>query len=74
MNSFVERYSTTTPISQLRRVQRLAADDAEEFSDAAWGSEAGFGNLAKGLPTFTVPDVPDVSLRKLPCLSITLHS
>lgn len=65
MNTFAERYSTTSPISQLRRAQRLAADDDEEFSDAAWGSEAGFGNLAKGLPTFTVPDVPDVSLRNL---------
>ena len=63
MNSFAERYSTTSLVSQLRRAQRLAADDDEEFSDATWGSEAGFGNLAKGLPTFTVPDVPDVSSR-----------
>ena len=61
MNSFVERFSTTSPIGQLRRAQRLAADEGEEFSDAAWGSEAGFGNLIKGLPTFAVPDVPDVS-------------
>jgi 20S proteasome subunit beta 5 len=62
MNGFVERFSTTNPISQLRRAQRLTSDDdGEEFSDAAWGSEAGFGNLTKGLPTFTVPDVPDVS-------------
>jgi hypothetical protein len=49
MNNFIERFSTTNPISQLRRAQRLAADDGEEFSDAAWGSEAGFGNLTKGL-------------------------
>ena len=64
MNGFVERFSTTNPISQLRRAQRLAADEeGEEFSDAAWGSEAGFGNLTKGLPTFTVPGVPDVSTR-----------
>ena len=67
MNKFVEKYSTTNPISQLRRAQRLASDDdGEEFSDAAWGSEAGFGNLTKGLPTFTVPHVPDVSLPKPP--------
>jgi 20S proteasome subunit beta 5 len=70
MNSFVERYSTTSPISQLRRAQRLATDECEEFSAAAWGSEAGFGNLAKGLPTFTVPDVPDVSVRNLPYLQL----
>jgi 20S proteasome subunit beta 5 len=69
MNTFAERYSTTSPISQLRRAQRLATDDDEEFSDATWGSEAGFGNLAKGLPTFTIPDVPDVSLRNLSCCS-----
>ena len=61
MNTFVERYSTTSPISQLRKAQRLLVDEDGELSDAAWGSEAGFGNLAKGLPTFTVPDIPDVS-------------
>ena len=67
MNDFVERFSTTNPISQLRRAQRLAADDeGDEFSDAAWGSEAGFGNLTKGLPTFTVPDIPDVSSQNHP--------
>lgn len=62
MNSFVEQYSTTNLVSQLRRAQRLAEEE-DEISDAAWGSQAGFGNLAKGLPTFTVPDVPDVSPR-----------
>lgn len=65
MNSFVERYSTTNPISQLRRAQRLVEDD-DEFSDAAWGSKAGFGILSKGPPTFTVPDIPDVSPFKAP--------
>ena len=69
MNDFVERFSTTNPISQLRRAQRLAADDeGEDFSDATWGSEAGFGNLTKGLPTFTVPDIPDVSSQNHPDL------
>jgi hypothetical protein len=65
MNNFVERFSTTNPISQLRRAQCLAADDeGEEFSDAAWGSEAGFGNLTKGLPTFTVPERISVSAAR----------
>jgi len=68
MNSFVERYSTTNPTSQLRRAQRLADED-EEFSDAAWGSQAGFGNLANGPPTFAVPDIPDVSLLETLMLS-----
>ena len=65
MNSFVKRYSTT---NQLRTTQHLGED--QDFSDAAWGSEAGFGSLAKGRPTFTVPDVPDVSPRN-PRRSIT---
>ena len=59
MNTFLERFSTTSSISHLRRAHRLANED--EFSDAAWGSEAGFGNLSKGPPTFIVPDVQDVS-------------
>lgn len=62
MNSFVERYSTTSLISQLRRAQNIADED-EKLSDTVWGSVAGFGNLARGPPTFTVPDVPDVSAR-----------
>jgi 20S proteasome subunit beta 5 len=33
----------------------------EEFSDAMWGSEAGFGNLAKSVPSFAVPNITDVS-------------
>lgn len=59
MNTFVDKYSTTSAASQLRRAQRLAEED--EFSDAAWGSEAGFGNIVKGAPSFNVPNVADVS-------------
>jgi 20S proteasome subunit beta 5 len=60
MNTFVNRFSTTGPISELRKARALA-EEYEQFSDAMWGSEAGFGSLAKGVPTFSVPDVPDVS-------------
>jgi len=60
MNTFADRFSTTSAISNVRKAQTLAADE-EEFSDAAWGSEAGFGSLAKGVPSFSVPAVPDVS-------------
>ncbi|KAJ7632826.1 20S proteasome subunit [Roridomyces roridus] len=60
MNSLVDRFSTTSAQSEIRRAQALAADD-EEFSDAAWGSEAGFGSLAKGVPTFSVPSIADPS-------------
>ena len=69
MNDLVERFSTTNPISQLHRAQRLTADnEGEGFSGAAWGSEADFGNLTKGLPTFTiqVPDMPNVSSQNHP--------
>lgn len=60
MNSYADRFSTTTAASQLRNAQALAAED-EEFDGAMWGSEAGFGSLAKGVPTFSVPAVADVS-------------
>ena len=59
MNTFANRFSTTGAIAELRRAQKDVADD--EFSDTMWGSEAGFGSLAKGVPTFTVPNLPDAS-------------
>ncbi|KAF8891282.1 N-terminal nucleophile aminohydrolase [Infundibulicybe gibba] len=60
MNTFASRFSTTGALSELRRAHAIAAED-EDFSDATWGSEAGFGSLAKGVPTFTVPAVADPS-------------
>ena len=73
MNSFVERYSTTSAVGQLRRAQRLAEEE-DEFTDAAWGSEAGFGSLVKGTPSFAVPNVPDVSSSEKQFLSCISHS
>jgi len=64
MNSFVNRFSTTGPASQLRKAHELSAEDGE-FSDARWGSEAGFGSLANGVPSFAVPDVADVGMPSL---------
>jgi 20S proteasome subunit beta 5 len=58
MNTFVNRFASTSAANELRD-----GDDDGAFSDAMWGSEAGFGSLAKGVPTFTVPAVPDVSLQ-----------
>jgi 20S proteasome subunit beta 5 len=60
MNAFVSRFSTTGADAELRKVKEAAAEDGE-FSDASWGSEAGFGTLAKGVPAFSVPAVHDVS-------------
>jgi hypothetical protein len=59
MNTFANRFSTTSAVSELRKAQALAVDN-DEFSDSMWGSEAGFGSLAKGVPTFSVPAVADV--------------
>ncbi|KAG6916600.1 Proteasome subunit beta type-5 [Tephrocybe rancida] len=58
MNTFAERFSTTTAVGQMRNAQQVTGDD-EEFDGAMWGSSAGFGNLAKGIPIFTVPQVAD---------------
>jgi hypothetical protein len=49
MNSFANRFSRNT------------TQEEDNFSDAAWGSQAGFGNIAMGVPTFSIPDVADVS-------------
>ncbi|KAG6883563.1 hypothetical protein C0993_005463 [Termitomyces sp. T159_Od127] len=44
--------------SQMRNALTVTGDD-EEFDGTMWGSSAGFGSLAKGIPTFTVPQVAD---------------
>lgn len=59
MNSFVNRFSSTGPAAELRKAKEVFGDD-EELSDVMWGSQAGFGTLAKGVPTFSVPAVADV--------------
>ena len=63
MNTFVNRFSSTNAAKELKK-DDYALEDGQ-FSDAMWGSEAGFGSLAKGVPNFTVPAVPDVSDRIL---------
>ncbi|KAJ7219453.1 N-terminal nucleophile aminohydrolase [Mycena pura] len=58
MNTLVQRFSTTSAQSEINKAKALAADD-QDFDDFAWGSEAGFGTIAKGVPTFSLPAVPD---------------
>jgi hypothetical protein len=60
MDSFVSRFSSTGPEAELRKAKADLSEDGE-FEDAAWGSEAGFGSLANGVPSFGVPSVNDVS-------------
>ncbi|KAH7916283.1 N-terminal nucleophile aminohydrolase [Hygrophoropsis aurantiaca] len=62
MNSFVQRFVSSSarqalPLGRLS----LAEDDVDEnlISEIMWGSDAGFGNIAKGFPSFTIPSVPD---------------
>ncbi|KAJ7477381.1 N-terminal nucleophile aminohydrolase [Mycena latifolia] len=60
MNSFVTRFSTTSAEAELRRAQAATVDDADlNTPAAAWGSQAGFGNLVGGIPAFAVPGVAD---------------
>ena len=76
MNSFADRFSTTGLAADLRRAKEAFGED-EELSEAMWGSDAGFGTLAKGVPAFSVPAVSDVRIlfvsilvcKVEPCLS-----
>lgn len=66
MNTFVNRFSSTSAAKELHDGDFISGDGAS--SDPMWGSEAGFGSLAKGVPTFCVPAVPDVSNSNPPPL------
>ena len=61
MNSFAERFSSTGTAVDIRRAKQLANED-EDISDVMWGTQAGFGNIAKGVHKFQIPSVPDVCL------------
>jgi 20S proteasome subunit beta 5 len=63
MNSLVNRFSTNGGSNQLLKAKTDTMED-DDASNIMWGSEAGFGNIAKGIPTFNVPAVPDV--RRFP--------
>jgi 20S proteasome subunit beta 5 len=64
MHAFVTRFSRTSAENEFRRAQAFTTDEGDlHTSDSAWGSQAGFGNLSAGIPTFAVPDVADVGTR-----------
>jgi hypothetical protein len=69
MNTILQRFSGSSAGS---RRSQLGVEEDSDFSDAMWGSEAGFGTLAKGVPGFVVPSVPDVGTQLLP-LSTIMH-
>ena len=59
MNSFLTRYSSTSPEADIRKAKELFGED-EDVSDVMWGSSGGFGSLASGVPMFKLPSVQDV--------------
>ena len=59
MNSFLTRYSSTSPEADIRKAKELFGDD-DSVSNEMWGSSGGFGNLASGVPMFKLPSVQDV--------------
>lgn len=62
MNSFLTRYSSTSPEADILKAKELYGED-EDFSEIMWGSSGGFGNLASGVPMFKLPSVQDVRCR-----------
>ncbi|GBE82129.1 proteasome component pts1 [Sparassis latifolia] len=60
MNTFANRFSSTGAVAELRRAKEILGED-EDVSESMWGSAAGFGNVANGVPTFSIPAVPDPS-------------
>ena len=61
MNSLIQRYAGSSVASHIQKQNAFIVDDDDDCSDAMWGSVAGYGSLAKGVPTFVIPSVPDVS-------------
>lgn len=68
MNSLIQRFAGSSSGIELQKRNATVVDDDGELSDVMWGSMAGFGSLAKGVPTFTVPSVPD------PAAFLRLHT
>ena len=63
MNSFVDRFSTSSVSADIKRAKELLED--EEGRDAMWGSQAGFATIGSSLPSFEVPMVSDVGCLTL---------
>ena len=61
MNRFADRFSTTSAVAEIRRAKDILGED-DDGSEVMWGSQAGFGALARGVPRFAVPDVTDVRI------------
>lgn len=58
MNTFVTKFSSSYATEELRKAQDELQEDSSSI--ALWGSNAGFGNVSKGVPSFGLPSLPDV--------------
>ncbi|KAJ7839157.1 nucleophile aminohydrolase, partial [Mycena olivaceomarginata] len=62
MHSLLTKFSKTAAESEFTRSQAFTDDGDLYSSDAtSWGSQAGFGNLSHGIPSFEIPEVADPS-------------
>jgi 20S proteasome subunit beta 5 len=61
MNSLIQRYAGSGAAPHIQKRNASIVDDDDDCSDAMWGSVAGYGSLARGVPSFVVPSVQDVS-------------
>ncbi|KAH0830633.1 20S proteasome subunit [Lanmaoa asiatica] len=66
MNGLIQRYAGA--VSHMQKRNASIVDDDDDCSDAMWGSVAGYGSLAKGVPSFVIPSVPD------PAAFLRLHT
>lgn len=62
MNSLIQRFADSGAAYNLQKRSASIVDGDDDCSDAMWGSLAGYGSLPKGVPSFLVPQLPDVSL------------
>lgn len=73
MNTLIQRYATSGAVSHLQKRNASIVGDDEDCSDAMWGSLAGYASLTKGVPSFVIPSIPDVSRRSRVTFVISLH-
>ncbi|EJD05920.1 N-terminal nucleophile aminohydrolase [Fomitiporia mediterranea MF3/22] len=57
MNTLVRKFASPSHDLELRKAHEELEEDG--FTNAMWGSSAGFGNLSKGAPMFKLPSLAD---------------
>ena len=63
MNTLVSRFASTSATHDISKARQFSEEEGDEVM---WGSSGGFGNLVSGgIPSFTIPNVPNVSFSHL---------